>query len=153
MTGIKVEIRNLDKVLKNFEKISADLPRYIGQANQESSREILDTRGLRRYPPATAANQPPAPYYIRGRGTQTATGNMNNSQRLGTQWFTVPYGRFGMKIGNPVTYARYVHGEEQANFMAPKGWRKLAEVAREKIAMITAIYNTWIDKLVKDKGL
>lgn len=151
--AIQIEVRNLDVIEKNIAKVADDLPQYVGSANLEASREVLDTQGLRKYPPATSANQPPVPYYIRGRGTQTAGGNLGNSERLGTRWQTVPYGRLGMKISNPVSYARYVHGEEQASFMAPKGWRKLIDVAREKIGTISAVYNKWMDRLVKDKGL
>lgn len=150
---IKIDVKNLEKVISNLEKIGGDLPNYIQAANQQASREILDTQGLRKYPPSTAANMPPTPYYIRGVGTQTASGNMGNSQRLGSQWKVTPYGKVGMKISNDVTYAPYVHGNNQAGHMARIGWRKLEEVAREKVGAIAEIYNRWIDKLIKDKGL
>lgn len=150
---IKVEVKNLDKVLHNLEKVATDLPEYVQAANKQASSMILQTKGMKNYPPATAANAPPPPYYIRGRGTQTASGNLGNSQRLGTRWEIIPYSRVGMKISNPVTYAPYVHGEEQAGKMAEKGWRKLFDVAQEKITEIAGIYNRWINKLIKDKGL
>jgi hypothetical protein len=150
---IKIKVRNIDVVLKNLSKLKGDLPHYIGAANQEAAREILDTQGFRAYPPATAANQPPTPYYIRGRGTQYASKNLNNSERLGTRWATETYGQLGMKISNPVTYAQYVHGTEQAAAMGRIGWRILFDVAKEKIGVLTEIYTKWIDKLIKDSGL
>lgn len=150
---IKIEVRNIETVTKNLSKFAEELPRYIQAANQEASREILDTTGLRKYPPAGPGNAPPVPYYIRGRGTQTASGNLGNSQRLGTRWITVAYGKLGMKISNPVTYAPLVHGNDQSSTMARIGWRKLFDVAKEKAGVITVIYNKWVDKLIRSKNL
>lgn len=151
--NLEVEVRNLEKVVNGLEQVRTELPNYVQSANQEISSEILSVQGLKSYPPATAANQPPVPYYIRGKGMQTAYGNTGKSERLGTQWQTVAYGTLGARIFNDVTYAKYVHGEEQASFMAPKGWKKLADVARQKLTKLASIYQRWINKLIKDKGL
>jgi hypothetical protein len=43
-----------------------------------------------------------------------------------------------------------VHGEEQASFMAPKGWRKLFETAKERAGSMSVIYNRWVNKLLHD---
>lgn len=152
--SIQITIKGLDKLQKNMAKVAADLPKYVQGAQLEISDEILNERGLRSYPPATAANAPPPPFYIRGRGMQTsASRNDMRSERLGTRWQSVPYGRMGMKISNPVSYARFVHGEEQAGHMARKGWKKLFDVAKSKIGAITSIYNKWVDRLIQKHGL
>lgn len=143
----------MDKVTKNLGLVGRDLPATLQGARFEISDEVLRTRGLQRYPPATDANRPPVPYYIRGRGTQGAKRNYGNSEKLGTRWLTVPYGGTGMKISNPVSYAPYVHGEDQAKAMGRIGWRKLYAVAVEKTGAITVIYNKWIDRLIKKHGL
>jgi len=92
------------------------------------------------------------PYYVRGKGTQYASYNRGNSERLGTQFYTQAAG-LNTKIGNRASYARYVVGEGQARFMAPKGWRKLFDVAKEKVPQIKKVYEAWINKCIKDLGL
>lgn len=154
MTAINVDIKGLDKVQKNLAKLGADLPHYLNGARMEVTDEILKEKGLRSYPPGTAANQPPPPFYIRGRGMQTsASRNDGRSERLGTRWQSIPYGKIGMKISNPVSYAPYVHGEQQARHMGAKGWRKLIGVAMDKRKQIGEIYSRWVDRLIRKHNL
>jgi hypothetical protein len=149
MTLITIKIKGLDKVQKNIDRFGNDLPVFLQGARLEVADEILKTKGLRSYPPATKANFPPTPFYIRGRGTQTSgTRNTGSSERLGTRWEVVPYGRIGVKISNPVSYAKYVHGEEQARAMEKIGWAKLVDTAQSKIGVITATYEKWIHRLI-----
>lgn len=149
MTEIRIRVEGLDTVLKNNNTIGADLPRYIMGAGKETADNVLGVQGLRKYPPSTRANQPPPPYYIRGRGTQLASRNLGNSERLGTRWNVKQFGRLGIEISNPVSYAEWVHGERQARAMRRIGWKKLSEIAIEKVKTIEAIYNKWINKLVE----
>ena len=150
---IKITVVGLDKVLAALSKFPNQIAKYVAQAGDEAAnRVILNERGLKKYPPATSANMPPTPYYIRGKGMQYKTYNTNSSERLGTQWYVKKAG-LGTEIGNRASYARYVVGEQQASFMAPKGWRKLYEVAMEKKDKIKAVYQAWINKLIRDLGL
>jgi hypothetical protein len=149
---INVQVRNLDKVKRNLQIVKNDLPRYINAGGLEIAAEILDTQGLRRYPPGTSANQPPPPYYIRGRGTQLAGGNLGNSERLGSRWQTKPI-PLGIKIYNDASYAKWVNGRMQARAMARIGWMQLEVVAGKKVKQIRDIFEKWIGKLIKDKGL
>lgn len=153
MADVGITVTGLDKVIAAVDKFPREIAHYLAQAGDEASkRQILRTQGLQKYPPMTAANAPPTPYYIRGRGTQTASGNRHNSERLGTNW-VVEHGHFYTEIGNRVSYAHWVHGDDQASFMAPKGWRKLWDVANEKLPSITKVYQAWISKLIRDLGL
>ena len=56
---------------KDFDRAIAALPRLFAsgmvEAGQKIGRLVLDTQGLRTYPPETSANRPPEPYYVRGR--------------------------------------------------------------------------------------
>lgn len=152
--AIRIRIEGLDVVLKNLDTIGPDMPLYMRGAGKEVSSMLLGTRGLQNYPPATEANQPPPPYYIRGRGMQTsATRNDGRSERLGTRWETLPRGQMGMEIRNPASYAEHVHGLKQARRMAAIGWRILYEVALEKVDAMTVIYDKWVDKLLRKHGL
>ena len=150
---IKIQVIGLDKVMAKLNRFPREIARYLGQAGEEAAkRVILKTRGLQLYPPATAANRPPTPYYIRGRGTQYKTRNLGNSERYGSQFFTKSEG-YTTEIGNRSSYAVYVGGEKQPEHMAGKGWRKLLEVAQEKMSQITKVYQAWIDKLIHDLRL
>lgn len=151
---ISITVNGLDKVQRAIGEFPGQAASYLGMAGREAAdRVILSTEGLRAYPPMTAANAPPTPYYIRGRGTQLARRNLYNSERLGTRWYTRQDGLYITRVGNTASYARFVHGDEQARHMAAIGWRKLGEVAREKIGEISKTYQAWIDRLIRSLGL
>lgn len=155
----KVDVQGIEKITRAISKFPRQIASSLNGAGQEAAKDVvLPTEGLRSYPPATDANYPPTPFYIRGRGMQRggvrgAAYNDGKSERLGTQWKVTKAGQFGTSIANRASYAKWVHGEEQASFMAPKGWRKLVEVVEEKMTEITAVYQQWVDKLIKDLGL
>lgn len=155
---IKVDIRGLEELKRAIEKYPKEAARYLSAAGKEAAKKVvLDTKGLKRYPEETAANFPPTPYYIRGRGMQRAGRrkpeyNDLKSKNLGKQWYIKGEG-YNVVIGNETPYAHWVHGEDQASFMAPKGWRKLSDVVKEKINEIEVIYQRWVDKLLVDIGL
>jgi len=153
VTELKIELEGLDKLVAKFNKFPREIARNFGAAGEESAKDvILPTEGMQNYPPTTAANEPPVPYYIRGRGTQYATRNLMNSQRLGTKWNVARSG-FNTITGNPVSYSRYVHGEEQAEAMAGIGWKKLLDVAKDKLKAIQKVYQAWVNKTIKDLKL
>jgi hypothetical protein len=77
------------------------------------------------------------------------SGPRGGSENLGTQW-VVKAQDFKTTISNRASYAKWVHGEEQASFMAPKGWRKLFETAKERAGSMGVIYNRWVNKLLHD---
>lgn len=153
MSGISVRIKGLDKLRAALKGAPDELKKAMQPAAEEIGHEILGTEGLQKYPPAGDANNPPTPYYIRGRGTQYAGGNANNSERYGTQFY-VESAEYKTTIGNRASYAPYLAGEDtQASFMGAKGWRKLIEVAREKIEDIARIYGGWVARKLKELGL
>jgi hypothetical protein len=156
---LKIRIEGLDKVISGLEKMNGDLSDTLRLAGNEAGDEILNTKGLRSYPPVTDANRPPTPYYVRGRGMQRGGRripeyNDNKSEKsYGTKFYIKPQGKFSTAIGNPVSYAPFLGGEEQAEAMAKIGWRKLWDVAKEKIDKIEKIYQDWIDRLIRKHGL
>jgi hypothetical protein len=156
---IKVQVTGLDKVINGLSKMNGDLKRTWHAASREAASEIINTEGLKRYPPETEANKPPVPYYIRGRGMETARGNNLKSERYGTQFYTqIPAGTMNTIIGNRASYAPFLTGSkgdihEQAKAMGKKGWRKLWDVAKEKTGEITRIYQGWIDRLIRKYNL
>ena len=151
MSGITIKIEGLDKLREAFAQFPKKTVQYLNAAGREAGKRIiLPTEGLKKYPPATDANRPPTPYYIRGRGTQYAGGNKGNSERYGTQFYVDPQGSY-TDIGNRASYAQYLADAElQAKAMQKKGWRTLLSVAEEKIKDITEVYDLWIKKLLTD---
>lgn len=150
--GIQITLddKGLTEAIKRYPDLSVY---YLAQAGQECAKDIiLPTVGLQSYPPATEANQPPTPYYIRGLGTQYKSRNNMKSENLGKQWVIENRG-IDTVISNRAKYSPYVHGEEQSRVMARIGWRKLQEVAEEKLDRIARVYNAWVEKLLKDIGL
>jgi len=149
-----IEIRGLDRLQIAFQKFPLKVARNMSQAAHEASnRVILSTRGLQNYPPHTAANLPPTPFYIRGTGTQVSPGYNNmKSENMGKKWTTKREG-WTVRIGNSASYSKYVHGDEQAKAMARIGWRKLFDVAKEKIRSIQKVYNNWVAKTLRDLGI
>ena len=78
--------------------------------------------------------------------------DLANSERLGTQW-TIERQGYNTLIGNRASYAGWVHGDGQADYMGRIGWRKLFEVADENLELITEIYQKWVYKLIEDTGM
>lgn len=153
--ALEVELKGLDELNRAMQKFPKTVAKNLGAAGKEAAEDvILPTEGLRNYPTATAANKPPTPYYIRGVGTQTQSANYLNSERLGTRWNVTRRGH-ETRVSNPASYARYVHGEEQAVAMTQKGkgWKKLYDTAKKKIKQITRVYQAWVDKTLRDVGL
>src|SRR3990172_7541026 len=136
--SINIKIIGLEKVTAALSRFPQVITKYMGAAGKEASEEVLDTVGLRRYPPAGPANFPPTPYYIRGRGLQTGSRNYNNSERLGTQFY-VQVEKFNTTIGNRASYAKYVVGEQQARAMGRIGWASRVVGMPGKIRKVTRI--------------
>jgi hypothetical protein len=154
MNTIHIAIEGTEELAVALRKYPDELARYLAQAAEEVGVEVYDSPGLSQYPPLTAANLPPVPYYVRGRGTQvSAAKNLHNSERYGTQFYARAE-RADIIVGNRASYAQYLTDDEfQAAAMAAIGWRKLIDVANEKIAAVTEIYQGWADKLIEDLDL
>ena len=153
MTDVQITVKGLDRLIKGLGRFPREIAGYMAKAGREASEDnILKTKGLFPYPSETAANMPPTPYYIRGRGTQTARGNKANSERLGTQFYTKA-SSLNTNICNRASYAKWVIGEQQASAMKRIGWKKLFDVAKEKKAKIQKVYQAWVDKALRDFGL
>ncbi len=150
---IRVEAAAL---IRKLRKAGANIKPDMQAAGIESLDEVLDTVGVRAYPPETDANHPPVPYYIRGQGMQTAGGNLDNSEKYGmagwskNNYMVKPY---GAEVTNPTTYGVFLGGEQQPAAMGAIGWRKLSDVAKEKTKAVTVIFEKWIKRGLRKAGL
>ena len=151
----QIEIKGLDRLLAAFKQFPRQVAKAMGDAGDEAAKEILKTRGAGwNYPGKTAANAPPTPYYIRGVGTETAHGNLMNSERLGTKWVVKrERGGWNVRVGNVASYADKVHGPRQVSAMARIGWLKLTDAAEKKRTQVTRTYNRWVKYTLAKLGL
>lgn len=173
---IRVELdrATLDRLDAAFRRFGSQAEKYMAGAGREIAEDIiLPTEGLRKYPPADAANAPGRfkevtfstgrtvtfrmGYYVRGNGMYQPTRGggyklSKGSERYGTQFYTKA-SQATITIGNRASYARYLGGEYQAGHMGARGWRRLIDVATEKLGQITDRYTRWVDKLLRDVGL
>ena len=154
---ISIEVKGLDKLMAAFQKFPREVARQMSQAAHEAGKEIIETEGLKNYPGMTSANRPPTPYYIRGSGMKYKSYLKKTSETLKNRWYIRREG-YNAKIGNSASYAKYVHGDEQAHHMGPlaaipKGWKKLSDVAKDKMPEIKRIYQLHINKVIARLGL
>ena len=153
MSKIEIEVKGLDKIMAAFDKFPNEIRQTFKDAGKEAGTEIIETTGLKKYPPKTAANAPPTPYYIRGTGTQYKSRNRGESEDYKSQFYVKPDTGETI-IGNRASYAKYLADEkEQATHMARIGWRKLIDVAREKLDKIKNIYDKWVQRTIDKLGL
>lgn len=151
MTKFSIRVDDTE-VTVGIQKLKGAFPENMEGAGMEAANEVLDTVGVRTYPPASPANFPPEPFYIRGRGTQTKSGNRGESQQYGKRWQITAEG-FQTIAENFATYGAFLVTEFQPIHMARIGWRKLGDVVEEKIERIIEIYEKWAQKGIDEAGL
>jgi len=144
---IKIEVKGIEELQVALQQFPRQVQKYLAQAGNESAKLILKTEGIQKYPPADSANAPPTPYYVRGRGMQYKYGNNMKSEKYGSSW-TVESKSFYTVIGNDTSYGKYLGGAEQSHIMAGRGWRKIYDVAMEKMPQIVKIFEQYVDKLL-----
>ena len=148
---IDIKVIGADETAQKFTLGAAGMWSLLGDA-MESSLKYVHTDAST-YPPETEANQPPPPYYVRGVGTQTKTGNLGESQQLGSRWSETTELKSKTLTGtlsNPVTYASHVHLKAtQRPFHAARGWRTVETITQEAIPQIIGFFEDAIRKVVQ----
>ena len=145
----RIEIKGLDKLVKKIKKIEQmdAVKAALKNAATILAGEMAD------YPPETAANRPPVPFYIRGRGLQTARGNLGNTENLANSWEGAkPQIRdkgFTVIIGTNVSYAPYVQSDDfQARWMKDIGWQTDKQVLDDNEDEVTEYLGDAIRKVL-----
>lgn len=171
---ISLDVKGIDKVIANLDKFKKEIKDTMKAAGKEVSDMIVKTEGLKKYPAKSEANSPGRTkdvyfptsnktatfrvgYYARSQGWMQPTRGggykqLANSQRYGTHW-TTKADAYGVKIANATSYAQYLGGDNQVSWAGERGWRKLAEVGKEKAGQAVKIYQAWVDRLVQKLGL
>lgn len=135
---------------RDMKRYKAAIPIAVKGSSHQILNEILDQEGLREYPPESDANQPPTPFYIRGVGIETGTGNLGNSERYGTGWEIEALGNYGAEASNATSYGKYMGDpEEQAEHMERLGWITTKTGVRNKLKKIGEILSAWMNRQFK----
>lgn len=156
---MNAKLKGLDKLIDGLKCFPKEIALGMANAGVEAgTKYVIEQDGVGKYPAATAANQPPPPYYIRGTGMVNGSGRViSASETLGKQFYATPgpsVGRgFQVTVGNRARYAGYVVGEKQAGAMARIGWRRMLDVAQENIVKIGQVYQAEINRLIQKLGL
>ena len=148
MTLVDIEINPEDlRILRDrMTKLGAD--GAYRQALEIIGRSIKSQSAI--YPPETIANWPSNPsghWYVRGFGTKFASGaEYQTSQDMKHKWFTRTFPNY-TEIWNEATYSPYIHGPDQVAWAGQRGWKKLQDIATEKIPEILRLLAAQVEKI------
>ena len=123
-----IQIRtNRSKFDKGIQRLKSILRRSSKSETDMIAREFVVQASI--YPSETEANEPPAPYWVRGKGKIGSKGGIIvPSQHLGNSWQIIP-GNSSSVIKNDATYLPWVHGSsKQAWFHKARGWKTIRAI-------------------------
>lgn len=132
--GIEIDDGGLLKFDPEIEKKEKELLLQLRATNEEIAKRAVDI--LTTYPPETAGNFPPAPYWERGVGLINSDGKtVQVSEKYGEardRWrYQTTFGQTEIKTlaSTDIPYAPYVGDADlQAWFHAANGWMTNEEV-------------------------
>lgn len=174
MMDFNIALNGLQKLAGAMQRYPAEIKAQMQLAGRDAATMIISTQGLQRYPPKTERNAPGRmrtvtfsngrtaqfrmSYYHRTYGTMTPVRGggyrlITNSQNFSKKFYIKPSGEMDTIVGNNATYGEYLTGKGQVGWAAEVGWRKLAEVAKEKGGQIRLIYERHINYVSKKLGL
>jgi len=88
LTFIKIGLSGDEEFADGLNQLPGELEKAAEGAGAEAGETVLQTVGVQTYPPATAANAPPTPYYKRGVGMQyKARIAEGHAEKIATFWF------------------------------------------------------------------
>lgn len=166
---IHIKVTGVEKLQAALQKFPRQIAKYLGNAGREAAiKYIFSTRGIKARPEPFYLSRTEVygePFQsdkqrrwffaaLRNKKIEVPyrRGQSPGSEKSEQKWYAKSEG-YNTKIGNIASYAMYLHGDEQSKYMVRKGWRKLLEVAQEKISDITRVYQLYVDKLIRDLQL
>lgn len=148
-----VEIRGLDELTRRLDSFK-DLKKVI-PALEAGANHLEGV--VKEYAPKSEANKPGGPgsrWYQRGFGPRWARkdgtwGGRKTSEVLRSRW-AVQSKNHGLTwiIGNNATYAKYVHGEEQAHFHKDRGWKTIFDVVKQESDTVLNFVKDRVDRIL-----
>ena len=143
-----IEVQGIDELLDKYQQ--GDGVAFLLLAHAMNDSLDLAENNAQAYPPESEANSPPPPYYKRGIGTQYASFNLGESERLGWSWrkkvTAMAQGLIG-ELSNMASYAPWVHGEKSQAWFHIGRWRTVAQIAVDIDFRIQVIFRDAAQKL------
>ena len=144
---ISIEVRGDEEIAAYFDQSAVRLRGEMRRATISATHAVGEDAAV--YPPETEANFPPAPYYIRGAGTQISNDfNIGESEQLGERWterVTFSATEIKGEVTNVASYAPHVQGRTaQDPLHAGHGWRTAGKILQDNISRVRDIFNTAI---------
>lgn len=137
MTSPGIDYTDVTDFKRSLERFPQQVDRLVGGA---LGRGLAILHGwIAQYPPSTAANMPPEPYYERGYGTHPGPAT---SEMLGRSWTTkVTTGRNSWqgKLGTTVSYAPVVQDEERQAQVHRGRWHTVQGAVRDNRSKVVGL--------------
>ena len=144
MINIKATVLGIAEAIGALNSAKEDLDNAINIYSREAMEAFIED--LSDYPPETGANNPPAPYWIRGTGLATNNQGTNisrQSEKLIASWVIAQDSKIDESIisgFNTAGYAPWVHGSNyQSGVHARRNWPKIKEVSERLGIPVVAI--------------
>ena len=133
MLSFKLEGKGVKQITSRLLRFQKKTPSIVSDLIEMADSFILEAQ---KYPPETAANQPPTPYWSRGRGLIGKDNRViRPSENLGNSWtksVSESLLKIDITVTNEASYAPYVHGiNDQAAALRQIGWRDTDEMAQD----------------------
>ena len=152
---IDIKIEGADQLAKRL-RTAGDLIRKTAMLDgmQDATKYVATNAAV--YPPASKANAPPPPYYIRGKGTQYEKYNRGESEQLGDHWERgVSERGDGVQgvVENKTSYAPWVHSVvRQRWFHKINNWRNIERIKNDVEQGVVQIFRSGVEKVLKIAG-
>lgn len=141
---ININVGKVDTMIQRWKQLNA-LKQAVGEASLYLRGKVSEYPRVRRRPMVFRTARQRRAFFAKLRSGEIEVpyrrGSSPNSQTLGRRW-NVDRSPDGLsaRVGNNVSYARYVVGEKQAEYHRGN-WKKTSDVVREETPRIQAIFD------------
>ena len=158
---ISIDIKGNKELVAKLRQVESAIRRTAMAGGMQDATKYVATNAAV-YPPTTEANAPPPPYYIRCTGTQYATYNRQESERLNLHWVPsvnvkVREGGIGSVRGvveNRTSYAPWTHSVvRQSLFHRMRNWRNIERIKQDVEQGVVKIFRDGVEKALRVFGI
>jgi len=152
---INIDIKGDKELAAKLRQVESAIRRTAMAGGMQDATKYVATNAAV-YPPASKANAPPPPYYIRGKGTQYEKYNRGESEQLGDHWERgVSERGDGVQgvVENKTSYAPWVHSVvRQRWFHKINNWRNIERIKNDVEQGVVQIFRSGVEKVLKIAG-
>ena len=153
---ISIDIRGDKELSAKLRQVESAIRRTAMTGGMQDATKYVATNAAV-YPPTSAANAPPPPYYIRGTGTQYVGYNRRESEQLNLHWdrrVNESHGQATGVVENLVSYAPWVHSVvRQSEIHKTRNWRNIERIKQDVEQGVVKIFKDGVEKALRVFGL